>query len=80
MTASFNMGITLKISTEQLLNALLQLPAEEKVRMAEWLRAAVASEKWHALSKQLLDAPGTSIAEITAEVKAVRKQRRRASK
>lgn len=74
------MGLTLEISADQLLNALLQLPAEEKIRMAERLRAAAAAEKWRMLSKQLPDAPEISMPEIVANVKAVRKQRRQASK
>lgn len=74
------MGLTLEISADQLLTALLQLPAEEKIRMAERLRAAAAAENWRTLSKQLPDVPEISMAEIVANVKSVRKQRRQASK
>ena len=69
------MGLTLEISSDQLLNALLQLSAEEKIRMAERLKAAAATEKWQTLSKQLPNAPEISMEGIVAEVKAVRKQR-----
>lgn len=68
------MGLTLEISSEQLLNALLQLSAEEKIRMAERLTAA--AEKWRILSQKLPDAPEITMEEIVAEVKSVRQQRR----
>jgi len=69
------MGLTIEISPDQLLTILSQLSAEEKIRLAERLRAAAAAEKWRALSKKLPDVPEISMAEIVAEVKAVRKQR-----
>lgn len=69
------MGLTIEISPDQLLTILSQLSAEEKIRLAERLRAAAAAEKWHELSKKLPDMPEISMAEIVAEVKAVRKQR-----
>jgi hypothetical protein len=69
------MGLTIEISPEQLLTILSQLSAEEKIRLAERLRAAAAAEKWRALSQKLPDVPEISMAEIVAEVKAVRKQR-----
>ncbi|MBV6440787.1 MAG: hypothetical protein DYG98_14760 [Haliscomenobacteraceae bacterium CHB4] len=69
------MGLTLEISSDQLLNALLQLSADEKIRIAERLKAAATTEKWRMLSQQLPDAPEISMEEIVAEVKAARKQR-----
>jgi len=45
MTAPENVGLTLEVSFDQLLHALLQLPLEEKIRMAERLKAAAAAEK-----------------------------------
>ncbi|MBL7795659.1 MAG: hypothetical protein JNJ90_04070 [Saprospiraceae bacterium] len=69
------MGLTIEISPDQLLTILSQLSAEEKIRLAERLRAAAAAEKWRELSKKLPDMPEISMAEIVAEVKAVRKQR-----
>ena len=66
--------LTLEISADQLLNALLQLPAEEKIRMAERLRAAAAAENWWLLSTQLPDVPEINMAEIVVDVKSVRKQ------
>jgi hypothetical protein len=69
------MGLALEVSFDQLLLALLQLPAEEKIRIAERLRASAAAEKWRALAPRLPNVPEISMAEIVAEVKAVRKQR-----
>lgn len=69
------MGLNLEVSFDQLLGMLLQLPPEEKLLMAERLRAAAAAEKWQLLSKQLPDAAQISMEEIVAEVKAVRKLR-----
>ncbi|MFN0214723.1 MAG: hypothetical protein ACKVT2_10745 [Saprospiraceae bacterium] len=69
------MGLNLEVSFDQLLGMLLQLPPEEKILMAERLKAA-AAEKWQMLSKELPDAPQKSMEEIVAEVKAVRKERR----
>jgi len=66
--------LTLEISADQLLNALLQLPAEEKIHMAERLRAAAAAENWWLLSTQLPDVPEINMAEIVVDVKSVRKQ------
>lgn len=76
MTATTNMGLTLEISSDQLLKMLLQLSAEEKIRMAERLRAAAAAEKWRSLSGKLPDVPEITMPEIVAEVKSARKQRR----
>lgn len=45
MIAPENTGLTLEVSFEQLLQALLQLPLEEKIRMAERLNAAAADER-----------------------------------
>lgn len=45
MAASENTGLTLEVSFEQLLNALLQLPLEERIRIADKLKAAAAAEK-----------------------------------
>lgn len=39
------MELSLEISSEQLLRALLQLSAEEKIRVAEQLKTAAAAEK-----------------------------------
>ena len=39
------MGLSFEVSPEQLLRALLQLSAEEKLRVAEQLKAAAAAEK-----------------------------------
>lgn len=75
-----NMSLTLEISPDQLLQALLQLPPEEKIRMAQRLKAAAAAEKWRVLSAQLPDVPEISMEEIVAEVKEVRKQRHQNSK
>lgn len=70
------MGLTIEISPDQLQSILSQLSAEEKIRLAERLRAAAAAEKWRTLSKNLPDLPEISMADIVAEVKAVRRQRR----
>ncbi len=69
------MGLNLEASFEQLLRVLLQLPPEEKIRMAEQLRASAVAQQWQSLSSQLPDVPQISMEEIVAEVKAVRKQR-----
>jgi hypothetical protein len=63
------------IDEKQLLSLLEQLPSEEKIKIANILRAQVAKEQWRALSKQLPDVPGISMEEIVAEVKAVRRAR-----
>ncbi len=66
-------GLTLDISIDQLLRALLQLPVEEKIRIADRLRAAAAAERLRQL--QLPDISDISMEEIVEEVKAVRKDR-----
>lgn len=76
MQVSTKMGITLEVSFDQLFGVLLQLSSEEKIRMAERLRAAAAAEKWQALSAQLPDVPEMNMDEIVAEVKGVRKHRK----
>ena len=63
------------IDEKQLLGLLEQLPAQEKIRIANILRAQVAKEDWQALSKQLPDVPEVTMEEIVAEVKAVRHAR-----
>lgn len=63
------------IDEAQLLRLLEQLPPEEKLKIANLLRAQVAKEQWRALSKQLPDVPGVSMEEIVEEVKAVRRTR-----
>jgi hypothetical protein len=75
MTVPANMGLNLEISSDQLFKLLLQLPAEEKLRIAERLRAAAAAEQWQLLSSQLPDLPEIDMSEIVAEVKKVRKSR-----
>ena len=45
MTAPENVGLTVEVSFDQLLQALLQLPLEEKIRLADRLKTAVAAEK-----------------------------------
>ena len=37
--------ITLEISSDQLFQVLRQLPAEEKLRIAEWLKTEAEAEK-----------------------------------
>ena len=44
MTAPEHTGLTLEVSFDQLLHALLQLSLEEKIRMADRLKAAAAAE------------------------------------
>lgn len=61
------------ITLEQLYNLLSQLPAEEKIQLADHLRAQAAQEQWEALSEELPDVPDISMEEIVAEVKEVRK-------
>lgn len=61
------------ITLEQLYNLLSQLPAEEKIQLAEHLRAQAAQEQWEALSEELPDVSEISMDEIVAEVKEVRK-------
>lgn len=73
------MGLNIEVSFDQLLGVLLQMPPEEKLLMAERLRASAAAEKWQSLSKKLPDAPQISMADIVAEVKSVRKQRQQHS-
>jgi len=69
------MGLNIEVSFEQLLQILLQLPPEEKIRMAERLKASAAAQQWQTLSYQLPDAPQISMDEMVTEVKTVRKQR-----
>ena len=45
MASPENVGLTLEVSFEQLLQTLLQLPVEEKIRMAERLKASAAAER-----------------------------------
>ncbi len=45
MPTQSSFDITLKISPDQLLEALRQLPAEEKLRIAEWLKMEAEAEK-----------------------------------
>ena len=45
MTAPENVGLTVEVSFDKLLQALLQLPLEEKIRMVERLKAAAAAER-----------------------------------
>jgi len=54
---------------------LLQLPPEEKILMAERLKASAVAQQWQSLSTLLPDVPQISMDEIVADVKAVRKQR-----
>lgn len=75
MQVSTKMGITLEVSFDQLFGVLLQLSSEEKIRMAERLRAAAVAEKWQILSVKLPDVPEMNMDDIIAEVKHVRKHR-----
>lgn len=45
MPTGSSFDVTLKISPDQLFQALRQLPAEEKLRIAEWLNMEVEAEK-----------------------------------
>lgn len=76
MTISASQQLTLDISLEQIMDALMELPAAEKLRVAEKLRAAAAGEKWQLLSAQLPDVAEISMDNIVAEVKSVRKARK----
>ncbi|HRD79231.1 MAG: hypothetical protein IAE84_09810 [Saprospiraceae bacterium] len=76
MTVSAGQHLTLDISLEQIMDALMELPASEKLQVAEKLRAAAAGEKWRLLSPQLPDMPDISMDEIVAELKSVRKARK----
>lgn len=76
MTVSTSQHLTLDISLEQIMDALMELPAADKLRVAEKLRAAAAGEKWRLLSPQLPDMPDISMDEMVAEVKSVRKARK----
>jgi hypothetical protein len=76
MTISSGQLIKLDISVEQLLQALLELPAVDKIRVANQLRAAAAAERWQLLSQQLPDTLTLTQEEIEAEVKTVRKARK----
>jgi hypothetical protein len=58
------------------MRALLELPAADKIRVANQLRAAAAAEKWQLFAHQLPDTAVFSEEEIIAEVKAIRKARK----
>ena len=45
MSTPAKMDLTFEVSIEQLLRVLLQLPAEEKIRVAERLRTAASNEQ-----------------------------------
>lgn len=77
MTDAASQNLTLDISLEQLIKALLELPVADKLRVADQLRAAAATERWRLLSGRLPDAPEISMDEIVAEVKSVRKAQKR---
>ena len=63
------------IDEKQLLGLLEQLPAQEKMKIANLLRAQAAAAEWRELSKQLPDVPDISMEEIVEEIKAVRHAR-----
>lgn len=67
------MGISFEVSFEQLLQAAMQLSAEDKLRMATRLRAAAAAESFRLLTRDLPETPEIDMSEIVGEVKAVRK-------
>ncbi len=76
MMSATNSALTLDISIEQLLRALFQLPAAEKIRIANQLRAEVAAEKFRLLSNILPEVPEIGMEEIVREIKDVRKSRK----
>jgi|GEM_PF-4823326 hypothetical protein len=49
--------------------------AQEKLQLAQQLRAEATQLQWAALSEQLPDVPELTMEEVVAEVKAVRKLR-----
>ena len=69
-------SLTLELSFDQILRLLFQLPNDQKIRLADELRAAVAAENWKIFSKGLPNVPEISMEEIVGEVKTVRKLRR----
>lgn len=69
------MEIKLNLTIDQIIAMLLQLPAEEKLKVANQLRAKAVAEQWRALSEKLPDESGMSMEEITKEVKEVRQKR-----
>lgn len=77
MTDTASTGLTLDISFDQLIQALLRLPSSEKIQIANELRASAAAEQWRLLSQRLPDIPELGMDEILAEVKEVRKGRKR---
>jgi hypothetical protein len=77
MNAVTSQNLTLDISLDQLIKALLELPVADKIRIADKLRAAAAAERWRTLSKKLPNTPEISMKEIVDEVKLVRKTRKR---
>ncbi len=76
MTVSARQHLTLDISLEQIIEALMELPAADKLRVAEQLRAAASGEKWQLLSPQLPDVQDINMDDIVSEVKLVRKSRK----
>ena len=68
-------SLTLELSFDQILRLLFQLPNDQKIRLADELRAAVAAENWKVFSKGLPNVPEISMEEIVEEIKAVRKER-----
>jgi len=53
---------------------------EEKLRMANLLRAEATQQQWAELSKRLPDVPEITTEEIVAETKAVRRQQAQTAK
>jgi hypothetical protein len=60
MTVSEHIGLTLQISVDQLLQALLQLPAEDKNRLIRQLNATPTSKLAKKVSFTVLKTQGKS--------------------
>lgn len=63
----------------RLLAGETETSAEQKLQIANRLRAEATQEQWAALSGQLPDVPELTLEEIVEEVKRFRKTRKKAS-
>jgi hypothetical protein len=72
---SMRLTLRKKSSVEDLLNAILQLPSEIQLALAERVRSKALRSQWNNFIKSEDSDPDISTDEIVAEVKAVRKAR-----
>jgi tRNA A37 threonylcarbamoyladenosine synthetase subunit TsaC/SUA5/YrdC len=70
-----NLTLETQITTETLYGLLAQLSAQEKLALANRLRAEVSAEQFTQLTDDLTDTAEITMDEIVAEVKAVRQKR-----